>query len=102
MLRFTLIAAIKCYQTFSLLFKSLLGEPTCSCCRFTPSCSAYATQAIQKHGVCYGSYLTFCRLLRCHPWAGKCGYDPVPNSLLKSRKSRSIHFIVHPIHPIER
>lgn len=46
-------------------------------CRFTPSCSAYALEALAVHGVARGSWLAFRRLLRCHPWGGS-GYDPVP------------------------
>ena len=46
-------------------------------CRFTPTCSEYAVQALRKHGTLKGLYLTVRRLLRCHPWGGS-GYDPVP------------------------
>jgi len=46
-------------------------------CRFTPTCSQYAVEAIAKHGVFYGGYLAIRRILRCHPWGGS-GYDPVP------------------------
>ena len=46
-------------------------------CRFTPSCSNYAVDALTKHGAARGSYLTSRRLLRCHPWHPG-GYDPVP------------------------
>ena len=46
-------------------------------CRFTPTCSQYAVEAIQKHGPIKGLYLAIRRLLRCHPWGGS-GYDPVP------------------------
>ena len=46
-------------------------------CRFTPTCSEYAVQAIRKYGPFKGLYLAGRRLLRCHPWGGS-GYDPVP------------------------
>lgn len=46
-------------------------------CRFEPSCSVYAVEAFQKHGVFKGFYLTVRRLSRGHPWGGS-GYDPVP------------------------
>ncbi|MFI3239131.1 MAG: membrane protein insertion efficiency factor YidD [Bacteroidales bacterium] len=46
-------------------------------CKYTPTCSQYAIEALRKHGAIKGSYLTIRRLLRCAPW-GKGGYDPVP------------------------
>ncbi|MDE6139522.1 MAG: membrane protein insertion efficiency factor YidD [Alistipes sp.] len=46
-------------------------------CRFTPTCSQYALEALRKHGLIKGTWLTVRRLLRCHPWGGS-GYDPVP------------------------
>jgi putative membrane protein insertion efficiency factor len=49
-------------------------------CRFTPTCSAYAIEALRTHGACAGVKLALQRLLRCHPFGGS-GYDPVPPSL---------------------
>ncbi|MDD6889774.1 MAG: membrane protein insertion efficiency factor YidD [Bacteroidales bacterium] len=46
-------------------------------CRFTPTCSQYALEALRKHGPVKGLWLTLRRIARCHPWGG-CGYDPVP------------------------
>jgi hypothetical protein len=46
-------------------------------CRFTPSCSYYAVDALKKYGLLKGSWLAIRRILKCHPWGGH-GYDPVP------------------------
>lgn len=47
------------------------------CCRFTPTCSSYALEAVEKYGALKGSYLSIRRILRCNPFH-KGGYDPVP------------------------
>jgi len=47
-------------------------------CRFTPTCSAYAAEAVRAHGALTGSWLALKRVGRCHPWGG-CGHDPVPH-----------------------
>ena len=60
-------------QAYRLLISPSLG----SNCRFEPSCSAYSLQALGQHGAAKGSYLTFRRLVRCHPWCDG-GHDPVP------------------------
>ena len=70
MLRDICIAPIKVYQKYI----SPLKKP---CCRFYPSCSEYAVQAIRKHGVLKGGALSAYRLLRCNPFC-KGGVDPVP------------------------
>lgn len=65
-----LIGLIKLYQW---CLSPFLG----SSCRFFPSCSNYAVEAIKKHGALKGGYLTVTRLARCHPWC-EGGHDPVP------------------------
>lgn len=65
-----LIIPIRFYQ----MAISPLMPPSC---RFTPTCSEYARQALIKHGPVKGLYLAVRRILRCHPWGGS-GYDPVP------------------------
>ncbi len=51
--------------------------PVRGACRFHPSCSEYAREAIERHGVLRGASLAVRRVLRCHPW-GRHGFDPVP------------------------
>lgn len=70
MLRATLIGLIKLYR----LTISPWMPPVC---RFQPSCSTYALEAVQRHGGIRGGWLAARRLARCHPWGGS-GYDPVP------------------------
>ena len=71
MIRTALIGLVKGYR---LLLSPWLG----SACRFTPTCSAYALQALEQHGASAGSYLTLARLVRCHPWC-EGGHDAVPS-----------------------
>jgi uncharacterized protein len=64
------IAFVKFYQ---YAIRPLLPNA----CRFTPSCSQYSIEAINKYGAFKGSWLGLKRILRCHPWGGH-GYDPLP------------------------
>ncbi|WP_421921085.1 membrane protein insertion efficiency factor YidD [Marinifilum sp.] len=67
---FIMILPIKFYQYF-------ISPLTPSTCRYTPTCSSYAIQALKKHGPFKGAYLAIRRILSCHPWGGH-GHDPVP------------------------
>lgn len=67
-----LINLVKAYR---LLLSPSLG----SSCRFEPTCSAFALQALEQHGALNGSYLTLGRIGRCHPWCNG-GFDPVPGA----------------------
>ncbi|WP_299438274.1 membrane protein insertion efficiency factor YidD [uncultured Rhodospira sp.] len=58
---------------YQLVLSPYLGQN----CRYLPTCSAYAMEALERHGVLYGGWLALKRILRCHPWGGM-GYDPVP------------------------
>ena len=58
---------------YKLLLSPFMGRS----CRFTPTCSTYTYEAIEKYGIIRGGWLGFRRILRCNPWGGS-GYDPVP------------------------
>jgi hypothetical protein len=72
-----LIGLLRAYQ---YAISPMLGRS----CRFFPSCSEYAIEALGRHGALRGSYLAVRRVLRCHPW-NPGGYDPVPRTAENSR-----------------
>ena len=59
-------------------------------CRFLPSCSDYAIEALERHGALHGGGLALWRLSRCHPWGGS-GYDPVPPAGSAAKSAGSPH-----------
>ena len=67
---YIVLIPIKAYQ---LILSPLFGPS----CRFQPTCSTYAIEALKKHGVIQGLWLTIKRLVKCNPWGGQ-GFDPVP------------------------
>ncbi|MBE6404139.1 MAG: membrane protein insertion efficiency factor YidD [Lentisphaeria bacterium] len=71
-------------RVYQLTLSPFIGQ----CCRFTPSCSRYATEALKRHGFWYGSILTIYRLIRCQPFC-KGGYDPVPPRKIKKNSSKA-------------
>ena len=75
----TLVKFIKFYQDLPL--------SSHSCCKFYPTCSNYAIEAINEYGNIKGSYLATKRILRCNPFNKKSGYDPVP---IKEKKNEKI------------
>lgn len=69
---------VKFLQTVFKLYYWLISPWLGNRCRYVPSCSEYAQQALKQHGALKGMWLTLRRILRCHPWGGH-GHDPVPN-----------------------
>lgn len=81
-----LLSSLACAMIIA--YRYLLSPLWPGVCRFQPTCSAYALEALEKHGPVKGLYLAARRLLRCHPFTflgGSSGFDPVP----PSRHSRS-------------
>lgn len=67
---FPFVLLVKFYQNF-------ISPLTPASCRYSPTCSQYTLEALQKHGLFKGSWLALKRIFSCHPWGGN-GYDPVP------------------------
>ena len=74
------LAALRFYKAYLSL---LVGGS----CRFEPTCSMYAYEAVERFGVARGSWLALKRLLRCHPLSGRFGYDPVPDAVRDSENN---------------
>ena len=85
MIRAVLIGLVRGYR---LLLSPWLGGS----CRFTPTCSVYSIEALERHGAATGTYLTLARIGRCHPWC-QGGHDPVPE--LWAPKLVKPHFLTH-------
>lgn len=71
MIKEGLIGSVKLYRKYISPIKG------CSCCIYTPTCSQYSIEALEKYGALKGTFMTIKRILRCNPFA-KGGYDPVP------------------------
>lgn len=78
--RCCIAAAAHCISMFAIgaisLYQKVISPLKGQCCRFYPSCSVYAKQAIQRKGICRGGWLAVKRILRCHPF-NQGGYDPI-------------------------
>ena len=72
---FPFVFLIKIYQ---FLISPIIGKN----CRFNPTCSNYALEALKEHGLFLGMYYSIIRISKCHPWGGS-GHDPVPSKKLK-------------------
>ncbi len=69
-------AAMGVIRVYQLTLSAFAGRS----CRYAPTCSSYAAEAIERHGVWKGFWLGLFRVARCHPWGG-AGYDPVPDAV---------------------
>ncbi len=79
----TALFALACYKSYLSVF--FAGS-----CRFAPTCSRYAYEAIERFGVARGAWLGLKRLLRCHPLSRKFGYDPVPEKWEEMRSNSTV------------
>ena len=70
------------------LYRKFISPIKPQCCRFTPTCSAYALEAFKKRGFFVGMILTVWRILRCNPYS-KGGYDPVPERGLRNKPQKT-------------
>jgi hypothetical protein len=96
-----LLLAIRVYRWTVSPAQTFLFGPTGGC-RFTPTCSQYAMEAIRAHGALAGGWRAVKRICRCHPWGDparaerSCGHDPVPQTELRIQNSE---FEITPEHP---
>lgn len=74
---------MKFLSLWLISFYQKIPGPWHNYCRYYPTCSNYAKEAISKYGFFRGWYLAIKRILKCNPWGG-CGYDPVPNLVEKN------------------
>ena len=81
-MKYLLVGWIKIYQ--------LIPGPWHDQCRFYPTCSNYAIEAISRFGAFQGSILTMKRICKCNPW-GPYGYDPVPQKMKKGEKNEKVN-----------
>ena len=84
--QYILILLVRLYRVTLSPAKTFLFGAAAQC-RFEPSCSQYAIQALKTHGALAGGWLAAKRVCRCHPW-GACGEDPVPEAKFKVQSSK--------------
>ena len=85
LIRATTVPMIWLIRGYQYLISPLIGP----CCRYQPTCSQYAVEALRRHGPIAGGWLALRRLVRCHPWGG-FGYDPVPSATASSEPHKSL------------
>ncbi len=82
--KYIVLALLQVYRWIVSPAKIFLFGPGARC-RFTPTCSQYALQAVKTHGALSGGWLATKRVCRCHPWGG-AGYDPVPDATVDANQ----------------
>ena len=93
MMKWVVLNLIRVYQAgVSPVLKALAGPG--GGCRFTPTCSQYAMDAVREHGAMTGTILSAKRICRCQPWGG-CGHDPVLKSGKRKAESGNIFHHAH-------
>ena len=83
-----LTALLRCYRALVSPLLTTVFRPLGFGCRFQPTCSVYAIEAVRTHGAVRGTLLALRRVCRCHPF-GSSGYDPVPHPLKRSDLRRN-------------
>ena len=84
---FTKIAAIP-FVWLVRFYQAAISPYTPASCRYSPTCSHYSLEALQKHGLFKGGWLALKRIGSCHPWGGS-GYDPVPEKENTTQKNKN-------------
>jgi putative membrane protein insertion efficiency factor len=79
MMRFLRMIPVLILKTLIRAYQLLISPVTAGTCRYLPTCSQYAVEAVEIHGALHGGWLATKRICRCHPWGGS-GFDPVPGA----------------------
>ena len=93
----TLSIGVRVALAILSFYKACVSPLFAGTCRYQPTCSRYAYEAIERFGVLRGGWLGLRRLLRCHPLSGKFGYDPVPEKWEEMRANSEVMGKTHEV-----